>query len=243
MSIFLLDEETVEIIDSEKYDMVVYLTTNPITKKQYIGQSIYNRPNYLGSGHYILNSLNKYGKENFKKEILKHCKSLDMLNYWEMYYIIEYDTIFPFGYNLDWGGRGSGRISEETRKKISGENNPMYGRKGELHPLYGKYLSDESKRKISDRMKGKHRSKETKKKISENNARYWKGKHRSKETKQKMSIKQSGENGHMYGKYHSKESKRKMSIRRKEYWRKRKELEQTKIKKFKTKQFNLENFI
>jgi len=43
--------------------------------------------------------------------------------------------------------------TEETKKKISkatkGSNNPMYGRKGELAPNYGKITSEETKHKIA----------------------------------------------------------------------------------------------
>ena len=59
----------------------VYLTTNLINNKKYIGQH-YGEINdsYLGSGHIILDAIKKYGKENFKKEILKICKDYEDLN-------------------------------------------------------------------------------------------------------------------------------------------------------------------
>lgn len=58
---------------------------------------------------------------------------------------------------------------------------------GKNNHNYGKYLSEETKHKLSESHKGKTLSEETKQKISENHARYWEGKTRSKETKQKMS--------------------------------------------------------
>lgn len=49
---------------------------------------------------------------------------------------------------------GNMKLSEEAKRKISiankGKNNGMYGRKGELHHNYGKKLSDETRKKISD---------------------------------------------------------------------------------------------
>lgn len=69
----------------------------------------------------------------------------------------------------------------ETRKKLSDAN------KGENHPFYGKHLSEEIKKKISDSQKGKQLSEEHKNKISENSAKYWQGKQLSEETKKKMS--------------------------------------------------------
>lgn len=67
--------------------------------------------------------------------------------------------------------------SEEMKVKLSearkGENNPMYGRSGELAPNYGKQWSEESRAKLSasnsgenHHMYGKHHSEETKKKMS-----------------------------------------------------------------------------
>ena len=50
-------------------------------------------------------------------------------------------------------------ISDETRKKLSkansGENNAMYGKYGELNPFYGKTHSEETRRIISEKLKGR----------------------------------------------------------------------------------------
>ena len=50
----------------------VYKTTNLLTGKYYIGQHQTEDLNdgYLGSGKYLRAHIKKYGKENFKKEIL-----------------------------------------------------------------------------------------------------------------------------------------------------------------------------
>ena len=106
-------------------------------------------------------------------------------------------------------------LSEETRRKISENHCDCSGEKG---PFYGKHHSEESKRKMSLAKKGKpaHNkgvpmSEEHKKKLSDKN----KGKKLSEETKQKMSEAQSGEKNAMFGKTHSEESKRKMSLAKK----------------------------
>lgn len=51
----------------------VYITTNLINGKQYIGDHTTKKLNdgYLGSGVYLLNAINEYSKENFKREILE----------------------------------------------------------------------------------------------------------------------------------------------------------------------------
>jgi hypothetical protein len=58
----------------------IYLTINLINNKKYIGQrklpcniSHYKKDKYLGSGTILFNAIKKYGRENFKKEILDIC--------------------------------------------------------------------------------------------------------------------------------------------------------------------------
>jgi hypothetical protein len=48
----------------------IFKTTNLITGRFYIGQSILNRTRYYGSGKILKQSILKYGKYNFKKEII-----------------------------------------------------------------------------------------------------------------------------------------------------------------------------
>ncbi|KKK88671.1 hypothetical protein LCGC14_2740790, partial [marine sediment metagenome] len=43
----------------------------------------------------------------------------------------------------------------KVSKKLSGENNPMFGKYGEDHPLYGFHHTEESKAKISDAKRGR----------------------------------------------------------------------------------------
>lgn len=146
--------------------MIIYKTTNLINGKIYIGQSITNNPDYLGSGNSIRSAIKKYGKQNFKKEVLCECSTQDELNDLEVYYIKKFEsTNRDIGYNLDPGGS---YLTNEVRKKISnsliGKSYPKPNRKG-IH------LSKEHRKKISLATKGKSKppfSIEHRRKMSEN---------------------------------------------------------------------------
>ena len=42
------------------------------------------------------------------------------------------------------------KMSESHKGKMTGEKNPMYGRTGEKHPMYGKHHTKETKKKLSE---------------------------------------------------------------------------------------------
>jgi len=170
--------------------MYIYKTINLINNKIYIGQSIRTveeSKNYLGSGKpYFNNALKKYGKENFKKEILEICNSQEELNEREQYWIKELNSQDRnVGYNIKDGGLG-GKLAEETKEKIS---NTLKGRKTYREPWNkGKQMSIEFCEKVSLSIKGKSKKKmseETKQKLREINT----GKKATDESKFKMSLK------------------------------------------------------
>lgn len=149
----------------------IYLTTNLITNKIYIGQKKSHKflgKSYLGSGNYILNAIDKYGKDNFDIQLLCECNSAEELNEKEIYYIALYDsTNLEIGYNISHGGSVPSGI-------------PAWN-KG----LVGCYTrSDEAKRKTSQSLMGHVTSDETKKKISQSNS----GKKRTQEMNEANSL-------------------------------------------------------
>ena len=146
--------QVAEKIDSIKYGYI-YKTTNLINNKIYIGQhkSTEFDANYMGSGIAIKAAFKKYGKENFKVEVIDaSSNNADELNNLEIYYIQKYNSRDPnVGYNLHCGGNVQ-----------SGENNPMYGRYFKKTPeaiektrraKLGKPLTPEQRRKISNTRK------------------------------------------------------------------------------------------
>lgn len=95
----------------------IYRIANKLSGKSYIGQSIHcgKRFDEHTKGKQLVDQIIQVeGVENFTFELLKECGTGE-LSYWEDYYIIKYDTMYPNGYNKRWN------CSEEIRDKIRGE--------------------------------------------------------------------------------------------------------------------------
>lgn len=127
--------------------MVIYKTTNLINGKIYIGKDVKNKPSYYGSGKILLLSIKKYGKKNFKKEIIDTATDFNELSKKEIFWVSHYSsTDRSIGYNICLGGEGGDTISNNpfyVKKKftkkhkenisknhanVSGKNNPMFGK-------------------------------------------------------------------------------------------------------------------
>jgi group I intron endonuclease len=163
----------------EKKFNFVYLTTNILNGKQYVGDHSTDnleRDYYLGSGKRFCDSLKFHGKENFKREIIEHFNTKQEAFDAQEKYIIEYGTLHPSGYNLSpkGGWLVMNGLSKEARLKISNKNKL---RNGELASFYGKHHSIETIEKISKTKTGTH--------IGENH--HYFGKHRSADDRLKIS--------------------------------------------------------
>lgn len=171
----------------------IYLTTNLITNEKYIGKHFGELDDsYLGSGIILQRAIQKYGKQNFKRDILYISKDADENNLKEQEFIKAFNaTEDRTFYNISKGGDGGDifhSLSLEQQEQIkktlsirfSGKNNPMYG---------------------------KHHSEETKEKLRKIDKSYT----QTEEYKKNMSSATSGEKNGMYGKHHTEESKQKMS--------------------------------
>jgi len=153
--------------------MIIYKITNVINNKIYIGQtigSLNNRWNdHCSAGKNksaVRNAIKKYGKESFKIEIIYTASSREELNIKEIYYIQQFNSVFPNGYNLQLGG-GSRNPSDETRRRMS------LASKGRIPSNLDKLHTEETRLKAAETRKSnkyKH-SEETKRKISNFNRR------------------------------------------------------------------------
>ena len=141
--------------------MIIYKTTNLINGKYYIGQDSKNDPSYLGSGKLLKYAIEKYGIENFQKEILETCNTKEQLNEREIFWITKLDAI-ETGYNIAQGGTGGDTLTNHPdyekiiatlrdRPKQKWTEERRFARSGDKNPA--KRL--EVRKKISENRTGK----------------------------------------------------------------------------------------
>lgn len=187
---------------------IIYKYTSP-SNKVYIGQttseikrrnSFRNRESY--GGIKIDNARRKYNPDNFKYDVISRKNYLSEedanfdLDLLETYYIADYDS-YKNGYNSTTGGDGTRGVivSEETRKRMS-------------ESLKGLKKTEEHRYKISLSHKGKKLSEETKRKLSD----YHIGKRPTDDARKKMSESRKGEKNCWYRKCLPKETLRLASL-------------------------------
>ena len=128
------------------------MTTNLINNKKYIGMHHGSEDDdYLGSGKLLTRAIKKYGKENFKREILEFVDNQKQLEELEKFYIKKYNATNDRNfYNIHVGGNGGNTIAGYTPEQK--EQYRLKMRDALLNcenPPYGKPLSQEAKDKIS----------------------------------------------------------------------------------------------
>jgi group I intron endonuclease len=149
--------------------MIIYLVKNNLNDKCYVGQTTTDLTKrwiaHCSKGHYLHNAILKYGSNSFDVSVIDTAANLEDLNRKEIEWISKLNTIAPNGYNLRLGGlsggkhsigtklkisqAGKGRIhsyswKQKMSKRMSGMNNPMYGKS----PNWGKKLLEKTKNKI-----------------------------------------------------------------------------------------------
>jgi len=132
----------------------VYITTNLINGKQYVGSHATDNidDGYIGPGRYFLRSLRKEGKQNFKREILEECNNREEAILKEEFYILKFKTLCPHGYNMcPKGGIG---FSGASHSEITKEKQARWQKGKSFEELYGADKARLMKEKISQRKKG-----------------------------------------------------------------------------------------
>lgn len=130
----------------------IYLTTNLINGKKYIGQHTGQiNDSYLGSGVVLVKAIEKYGKENFTKEILEICEK-EELDEKEKYWIAYYNALEDDNYynQTEGGQKGDGwaacrRYMEahpEEYEKLKKENAKRVHKWLDEHPEVRKQLTE-----------------------------------------------------------------------------------------------------
>lgn len=117
--------------------MVIYKTTNLLNGKYYIGKDEKNNPDYLGSGKILKAAINKNGRDYFKKEILEICKTREILNDREKYWI-ESLSATTLGYNITEGGTGGRtKFNEIYQYNKTGEFIKKWSSASEIEKVLG----------------------------------------------------------------------------------------------------------
>ncbi len=96
------------------YFYTIYKITNLVNGKFYIGkhQTDNLNDNYFGSGKYLAKAIAKYGRENFKKEIVFVFNSEDEMNNKEKEIVNENFISSSLNYNAKVGGEGGFSLEE-----------------------------------------------------------------------------------------------------------------------------------
>lgn len=146
----------------------VYLITNKVNGKRYVGQSqqldieqrwkSHRKVNNPNVGSYLKAAYKKYGIDNFKFQIICICFDEDCDKY-EDEYIKKFNTLCPNGYNLKTGGN-SVKYTEESKQLMSIRQKEI--------------MTNERRKKISDRFKGKQLSEQHTQQLSTIHKNRWK---------------------------------------------------------------------
>ena len=134
--------------------MVIYLITNKLNGKQYVGQTTRTlrerEMEHARKNGIVGSAIRKYGRENFDIKQIDSADSVEMLNQKEIDWIVKLETKTPYGYNLCNGGNNTRGFNhrEDTRIIMAEKKKGMY--KGKDNPFYGKKHSEETRKRMSE---------------------------------------------------------------------------------------------
>lgn len=113
----------------------IYCITNKLNNKTYIGQHKTSNvsDSYMGSGVVINKAFQKYGIENFSKEILAVAETQENIDILERVFIALYRQAGKAEYNIADGGSGrhcSGEFEKRRKQKISKASAEHWNKEG-----------------------------------------------------------------------------------------------------------------
>lgn len=162
----------------------IYKITNKINGNIYIGKHQTKDLNdgYMGSGKRIRLAIEKYGIENFEKEILYQFDNEDDMNAKEAEIVTEEFVSQDTNYNLCPGGHGGfGYINKSGIEKFKGKKHTKEAKLKIAKSREKYFTSEETKKKISEA------NKRTNKSRGEKTSKALKGKLKSEDHKKNIS--------------------------------------------------------
>lgn len=120
------------LINTRNLDCGIYLITNNLNNKKYVGQStkLNNRWNTWKSGSYKNRLIEEDLQDkpfinHIKFEILEYC-SKEKLNEREIFYINKFNTLYPNGYNQQTGGINGFTLTEDLYNRCVETNRRIF---------------------------------------------------------------------------------------------------------------------
>lgn len=154
--------------------MIIYLITNKINGKQYVGQTVRSLEERFNEhkrhAGVVGRAIKKYGAENFVYEIIDRADDIETLNRKEIEYIQRLGTVEPFGYNLCYGGENTMGYNhrQESKVKMSMVQKERGNQVGSKNHFFGKKHSEETREKMRLAWKNKRTmTEEMKQKLKE----------------------------------------------------------------------------
>ena len=151
--------------------MCIYTITHLDTGRIYVGQTSQTAKRRW-AGHcarlskprhsYIQAAIKKYGRDRFCFEVIDVAESHEQLDHKEKFWIERLGSRAPLGFNVELGGNGSGKVSQETKEKLRKANREAYEKDPSLryrcsaHAI-GKKMSDEQKLQRAEALREAHR--------------------------------------------------------------------------------------
>lgn len=179
----------------------IYKIINIKNQKIYIGQTTKKRPTDRFSQHkylalhpqqeknisYLHRAMKSDGIDNFKFEIIEQVDNL-LLNEREKYWIKQYNSLVPNGYNLTVGGQGTPGFSRPQSQEEKNKKGNSVKKYYQNHP--------QAREKVSQRTKELWKDPEYREKVISSNKKFY----------QQHPDMFKGKNNPMYGKYHTEEA-------------------------------------